>query len=110
MMSKRAKFIGWVTLAVVTVATWRFVSPPAKESLAGIEAVPEPVKSVPTPEKTFNPVASSYPVPPSDATSPQRSLEARPFDAARVLTEQTLVGTKWERDGFGLEFGAGGKL
>ena len=27
-----------------------------------------------------------------------------------ALNERTLVGTKWERDGFGLEFGADGKL
>jgi len=26
------------------------------------------------------------------------------------LNERTLIGTKWERDGFGFEFGPGGKL
>ena len=33
----------------------------------------------------------------------------RPEDP-NVLTEQSLVGTTWERDGFRVEFGAAGKL
>ena len=46
--------------------------------------------------------------------SPQSGLAATQpaerHDEPDALTAQNLVGTKWEREGFGLEFGANGKL
>jgi hypothetical protein len=113
-MSKRAKLISSVVLAVITLATWRFMSPPAEEFQASTsEAVPEPANDAPPPAKTSMASAAAYPAPPADAGFPQNSLAVEPAkrrDDSNALTERTLVGTKWEREGFGLEFGAAGKL
>ena len=42
---------------------------------------------------------------PTNSGQPPASPTAEP-----TLNERTLVGTKWEREGFGIEFGADGKL
>ena len=86
----RAKLIGVVALAVVALALWRFLSGPAVQN----EARPASV------------------VPARNATEAGRapSQTAEPAVELNVLNERTLIGTRWEREGFGLEFGANGKL
>ena len=41
---------------------------------------------------------------PTESRAAEAAAESKPLD------QTTLVGTKWEREGFGFEFGAGGKL
>ena len=113
-MSKRAKLIGSVVLAGVAVATWRFMSPSAEVAfVARPQTMPAPAGSAPT-VKPPEAVAAPARVPPPQDEPRQTSLVAlQPAEHrndSNSLTERTLVGTKWERDGFALEFGAAGKL
>jgi len=113
-MSIRAKLVRSAALAAVALAAWRFLSPPAEAPLGN---TPQPAS-----EKA---VANLPPVQtPTTAAGPDRvapdwqSVQSRPGASQRAapgadpegLNERTLVGTKWEREGFGIEFGADGKL
>src|SRR5262245_37608209 len=113
-MNKSAKFAGCGVLAVIALATWRFISLPADEAVVvKSEVAPERGKTAAAQGKTSVAMAVSPPIPSAEAVAPQRSLDAKPaerIDDAHFLPEQTLVGTEWERDGFRLEFGAAGKL
>src|SRR2546427_7212803 len=113
-MSMRANLISSVVLAAIALATWRFVAPPtgvprveARKPAPDPEAAPAP--QVETPE----PAAALAPFPPAqEAPAPTQNsfAESQSVVDPSALNERTLVGTKWERDGFGLEFGVDGKL
>ena len=86
-MRVRAKFINSVVLVTFVLVAWIFTRPPA-------EAPPMP----------------SQP-PASRAASTSRPPVEPPKRAApEGLNERTLIGTKWERERFAIEFGADGKL
>ena len=78
------------------------------------EPVPGPATATPAPVKIPKSVATPDPVPPRQGGPLHSNLAAsQPVerrDDPNALTERTLVGTKWEREGLGLEFGADGKL
>jgi hypothetical protein len=114
-MSVRAKLIGGVVLAAVALATWKFMTPRVELSFVGTpQADPGPATATPPPVKIHKAAAAPDPVPPMQEPPLQSNLTASQHaerrDDPNALTEQTLVGTKWEREGFGLEFGAAGKL
>jgi hypothetical protein len=91
-----AKVITGIMLAAIGVAVWRFMSAPAD--------VPQPtIEPAATPSPVGSPGTGTSSSPP---TQVGRDVSAEP----KVLNEHTLVGTKWEREGFGLEFSADGKL
>ena len=73
-----------------------------------------PAAVAPSPVKTPKALAAPDPSPPPQAEPLQTNLAASQLaerrGEANPLTERALVGTKWERDGFGLEFGANGNL
>jgi len=113
-MSMRAKLISSVVLAAIALATWRFVAPPT--GVPRVEArkpAPDPA-AAPAPQvETPEPAAALAPFPPAqEAPAPTQNsfAESQSVVDPSALNERTLVGTKWERDGFGLEFGADGKL
>jgi hypothetical protein len=114
-MSMRAKLIGGVVLAAVALATWKFMTPRVELSFVGTpQPVPGAATTAPPPVKTPKSVAAPAPVPTRQEGLLQSNLAASQLterrDDPNSLTERTLVGTKWEREGFGLEFGAAGKL
>lgn len=116
-MSMRFKLISCVTLAAIALATWRFVSRPAESPLGDASPVASgPATGRPPPVGRREPFAAPDSIPPLPAgldatrTNPAESRLAEPVADPNALNERTLVGTKWEREGFGIEFGADGKL
>ncbi len=116
-MSMRFKLISCVTLAAIALATWRFMSRPAESSLGDASPVASgPASRRPPPVGRPKPFAAPDSIPPLPAgldatrTNPAESRLAEPVADPNALNERTLVGTKWEREGFGIEFGADGKL
>jgi hypothetical protein len=92
----KVKLIGAVALAAVGLAfLWKFMSEPA-----GL------------PQSSTEPVAVSPPRVGARENSPDAALRSPSKSVVEptALNERTLVGTKWEREGFGLEFSADGKL
>jgi hypothetical protein len=84
---------------------WPSHKPPKTEA-------PRPQGTVPVSEPAAAP-DSVAPAPEKPAPTPSSSAErlaARPVPDANPLNERTLIGTKWEREGFGFEFGPDGKL
>src|SRR5439155_2360570 len=83
-MNRRTKFISSVVLAAITLATWRFMSPPAEESLVGkSEVVPKRPDAAPPPAKTSNAAAKN-------AFSIATTICFGPLDQAnRVLPHRT---------------------
>jgi len=113
-MSMRAKFISSVVLAAIALAMWRFVSPPtgvprveARKPAPDRAAAPAARFETPEPAATL---AHFPPAQESPAPTQSSFAESQSVVHPSALNERTLVGTKWERDGFGLEFGADGKL
>jgi hypothetical protein len=104
-MSARGKLISGIVLAAAGLATWMFMSPASE--------IREPATATPAPVRVAETAALPDPVKPLQE-NPQNSLDApQPVERnaePNALTEQNLVGTKWEREGFGLEFAANGKL
>jgi|SRR5436190_22105578 len=115
-MSIRAKFFSGVVLTVLVVTTWIYMSRPTKEVAFAVTQQPLFDSAARIEPTTKPPVTLDVPGPhPPLQEEPQqsKSTESQPTerrDAPASLTERTLVGTKWEREGFGLEFGAAGKL
>ena len=112
-MSTRAKLIGSVAFALVALVAWRFYSPttelplvdtlpPAAELATGPVALVAPKPVAPVPARTVHNELMQR--------TPAASQPAPPVPDANALNERTLVGTRWQRGGFGLEFGADGKL
>lgn len=99
----RVKLIGGVVLAAVGLALWRFMSGPAD-----VPPTTGPVGAPTAVERAQ----------PGGVVRGQLSVVSRSHSQptiddgqlAEALNERTLVGTKWEREGFGIEFGADGKL
>ena len=92
----RGKLLGCVLLAGVVLAAGWFLSRPAGRPLRS-QSVAAPASAAPEqPAPTLLPAAGPQP------------SESGPDSEA--LTERTLVGSRWERDGFGIEFGAHGRL
>lgn len=89
----RVKLISGVVLVAVALALWRFMP-----GLAGGPSTETPSLRGRSP--SHEPLASR-----TNSGQPPASPTAEP-----TLNERTLVGTKWEREGFGIEFGADGKL
>ena len=113
-MSMRAKLVSSAALAAVVLAAWRFLSPPA-EVLLGNATQPasETAESTLPPVETATTAAELYRVPPGQAPAqggPAQSQSADLGADPKALNEGTIVGTKWEREGFDLEFGTDGKL
>jgi len=110
----RSKLISSAVLTAIALATWRFVSPPTEAPLLEARKPPPDRAAAPAPRfETPEPAASLAPFPPAqESPAPTQSsfAESRSVVDPSALNERTLVGTKWERDGFGLEFGADGKL
>jgi hypothetical protein len=92
----RVKLLGCVLLAAGVLAVGWFLSQPSRRPLQS-QAVAEPVSGAPE-----QPTPALPP-----AADPRTSESASDSEA---LTERTLVGTRWEREGFGIEFGAHGRL
>jgi hypothetical protein len=112
-MSMRTKIISIVLLAAVALATRRFVSPTAAVKLAtASESVAESAAIIRPPVNSPEAVAASVPSLRNDPlqSGVAAALPSERLDDPIALTERTLVGTKWEREGFGLEFGAAGRL
>ena len=109
-MSPKTRLLISAVLAALAVAVWRTMSPsvegPAREP---VDAYPPPVDS-PRPQPTPHPAVAEAgrPGPSENGSAESRAAEAAADSSP--LDETTLVGTKWEREGFGFEFGADGKL
>ena len=110
----RSKLISSAVLTAIALATWRFVSPPtgvprveARKPAPDRAAAPAARFETPEPAATL---AHFPPAQESPAPTQSSFAESRSVVDPSALNERTLVGTKWERDGFGLEFGADGKL
>ena len=101
-MSARTKLAGGATLVAVAFGLWRTFSPPAPIPSS---AVPEPIAARQQPV-VETPKAAPAPNP----GSPKQPQPPAPAHDSNTLNERTLIGTKWERDGFALEFGQDGKL
>jgi len=101
-MSPKAKLFGCIGVAALALAVWKSMSPPAKE------AAREAMESHTPPMDARRPVTSPDAAPRN--TGPAEPHAAETVAESRPLNESTLVGTKWAREGFGLEFGADGKL
>ena len=91
----RAKLIGTLVLVALALAAWRSMGPRAD--------VPPVEASTPAPN-------SLPPAREKRAQAPGISPALPSVVTPEALNERTLVGTKWERDGFSIEFGADGKL
>jgi hypothetical protein len=112
-MGMRTQIISIVVLAAVALATRRFLSPSAAVKFVTTpESVAEPAGITRPPVKSPGPKAASVPSLQRDPlqSGAAAALSTERLDDPIALTERTLVGTKWERDGFGLEFGAAGRL
>src|SRR2546429_9287570 len=110
----RSKPIGAACLPAIALATWRFVPPPTEAPLLEARKPPPDRAAAPAPRfETPEPAASLAPFPPAqESPAPTQSsfAESRSVVDPTALNERTHVGTKRERDGFGLAFGADGKL
>ena len=109
-MSPKTRLLLSAVLAAMAVVVWKTMSPsvegPAREP--GV-AHPPPVDS-PRPEPTSLPAVAGAGRPGASENGSDESRAAEANTDSGPLDETTLVGTKWEREGFGLEFGANGKL
>ena len=116
-MSARARFIIAVVFGAMVLLTWRFTSRPvAVQSVQARPTASPPDKNRQPPDGNSDVSNLHGPVAPLTVIgAPSRSGSAssqsdKPTDDREALNERTLVGTKWEREGFGIEFGADGKL
>ncbi len=108
-MSVRAKFIYSVVLVALVLVAWTFTRPPAGAPFVPSQSPASPAAS-----------ASSPPVEPSEPAAAPKKLAATQTNGTEsplvelagteTLNERTLIGTKWERERFAIEFGADGKL
>ena len=104
-MSLRAKVISSIVLAAAALVAWRFTSPPVEVlPVKAPPILPEPLATTQPTVETREAAAAPESLPPA------RQQSAKPVPDPDALNERTLVGTKWARDGFGLEFGADGRL
>ena len=115
-MSTRVKFFSGVVLTVLVVMMWIYMSRSTKEVAFAVTQQPVFDSAARVERTTKPPVTLDVPGPlPPLQEEPQQSKStgSQPTerrDDPTSLTERTLVGTKWEREGLGLEFGAAGKL
>lgn len=97
-------------LAAVALVLWKFVSAPGEAPTRNSLDADLPAMQTPQPAVAPDTVPR---VPAPAALKETNSAESHPagnVTNAGALNEYTLIGTKWERDGFGLEFGLEGKL
>ena len=103
-----------LTLAAVVLAAWWFLSTPLTTPITKAPPLPE-IRAVREPPVVARPpldapapaaASGSYPA----ESRPLARLPPEPPSNLQSLNERTLIGTRWERDGFGVEFGPGGKL
>jgi hypothetical protein len=109
-MNTRTKLLGAIAFAVFALATWLTwfqAKAPLLQSSALRQTQPETEPAVAVPPAAGTSGAVATPARPRNLTEPQ---PPQPIPNANELNENTLPGTRWERDGFGLQFGAGGKL
>src|SRR5207237_1225666 len=107
-MSMRAKLASSAALAAVALVAWRFLSPPGEPPLGNApqsasetaDATLPRLETAPTPAAPHPVVPGQDPLQSSPAASQRDGPDADPY----ALNERTLVGTKWEREGFGIEF------
>jgi hypothetical protein len=100
-MRMRVKLITGFVLITLALALWKFMSLPTQSR-------PEAATQGETGGMEFLPVRK-------DLQSAARATNVLAVKSAEDgtpyrLNERTLVGTKWEREGFGIEFSADGKL
>ena len=100
-MKIRARIIGCLVLVTIALATWRYSSPPAQVSAVGLGKTGDAAIGR-QPTQPFTEAKRNSSAPP--VQTPERG------DGSIALDERTLVGTKWARDGFALEFGPAGRL
>src|SRR5262249_49190584 len=109
-MNTRARLLStgaFVAFGLATWLTWFHAKGPLLQPSALPQTQPEtePAVAIRPPAETSDVAAP----PPRQRNLPEPQA-AQPIANPSELNEHTLPGTKWERDGFGLEFGAGGKL
>ena len=102
-MSRRTNCIGGLLAAVILLAAWKFASWPAKP-------LAEQTPQLASGPATATPVETPEFIEPTKVALTQSNPVAAPVTNSIALNERTLIGSKWKRDGFALEFGAGGKL
>jgi len=105
-MSVRTKLINSVVLVALVLAAWTFTRPPAEAPLVPSHVAAARASSPPA--EPAKPAAAPQPA----ATQTNRTESPQVESAAdpEALNERTLVGTKWERERFAIEFGTDGKL
>ena len=98
-------------LAAVVLVVWQCRPP---HPSARLEESPPPAAESASAREPSVEAAATNAAPAVQAQSAAGQIQsAEPQPAVRdsgALNERTLVGTKWARDGFGLEFGGNGKL
>ena len=114
-MSMRSKLAISVALAAFVFAAWRYLLPSAEAPLGN---APRPASEMSS--TALSPVAKSATTtaPPDSVPAGHEAAESslaesqntEPGPDPKPLNERALVGTKCERDGFSIEFGADGKL
>src|ERR1041385_4228079 len=106
-MTRRMNCIGGLVAAAILLAAWKFASWPAKP-------LPEQTPRLVSKPATATPIGTPEFIEPTRVASTQSNPVAAPGTAtvtnSIALNERTLIGSKWKRDGFALEFGADGKL
>ncbi len=108
-ISRPARLIILVALVFLALAVWRFWPPSGNTNLpvnGQDESAAGEAFEITNPASTPRLVPPTPVRPARIADSPQASNSAAP----RVLSPETLVGTKWEREGFAFEFAADGRL
>jgi hypothetical protein len=109
-MSVRAKIINSAVLATLVLVAWRFTRQPAEAPLAPSQpSAPHTATAASPPVESAGPAAA----PEQTAATQTNRAESPLVESAAgptALNERTLLGTKWERDRFAIEFGADGKL
>ncbi len=111
LVSRPIKLICGLILVALALAAWRFRPPRSTPPLAEApQPAAEPVSASGPPIDGVRPIPGLS-VRARPATGQTESAQSQsPVSDSGVLNEQLLVGTKWARDGFGLEFASNGKL
>jgi hypothetical protein len=109
-MSMRSKLINSVVLAALVLVAWTLTRPPAEAPLVPSEQAAPPVADASSPPVESREPAAAPQKPAAAKTNGAESPLVASAAGPMALDERTLIGTKWEREQFAIEFGANGKL